>query len=89
MICKILGLFVNTMTAADKNAVLNLDNFNAIKSDKRNKKTFPDFSFGFLEFRSNLEDFENEKTLIADVRKKNLVSENPSISDMENGPKCC
>ena len=47
VICKILGLFVNTMTAADKNAVLNLDNFNAIKWDKRNKKLFLIFLLDF------------------------------------------
>ena len=50
MICKILGLFVNTMTAADKNAVLNLDNFNAIKSDAIMKETKKLFLIFLLDF---------------------------------------
>ena len=31
--CKILGLFVNTLTADDKCSLVNRDNFNAIDSD--------------------------------------------------------
>ena len=33
VMCKILGLFVNTLTADDKNSLVNRDNFNAIDSD--------------------------------------------------------
>ena len=31
--CKILGLFVNTLSADDKYSLVNRDNFNAIDSD--------------------------------------------------------
>ena len=31
--CKILGLFVNKLTADDKHSLLNRHNFNAINSD--------------------------------------------------------
>ena len=98
MICKILGLFVNTLTAADKNALPNLDNFNVISSDaiiKETKKLLLIFLLHFWNLDQILKTLKKRRPSQLmyfgsyRLRKKNLVSENPSISDMENGPKCC
>ena len=98
VICKILGLFVNTLTAADKNALPNLDNFNVINSDaiiKETKKLLLIFLLHFWNLDQILKTLKKRRPSQLmyfgsyRLRKKNLVSENPSISDMENGPKCC
>ena len=61
MICKILGLFVNELTADDKYSLLNTDNLmqriQIILS--KELKTFSVF-FLFLKYRSSFEDFEKK-----------------------------
>ena len=55
--CKILRLFVNTLTAKDKYSLVNMDNFNAIILDaitSERKNFFSDFS-AFYEFRLKFE----------------------------------
>ena len=57
MICKILGLFVNTLTADDKYSVPNRDNLMEpihIKLSGK-EKAFPQFFFAFSEARLNFE----------------------------------
>ena len=72
MICKILALFVNTLTAGDKYSVLNrgnlLQRFQMQSSQKQ--KTFSQIFFFFFHFRnldSILNIFQKRMTLIADV----------------------
>ena len=62
MICKILGLFVNELTADDKYSLLNTDNLmqriQIILS--KELKTFSVFFSVFLKYRSSFEDFEKK-----------------------------
>ena len=61
-VCKILGLFVNPLTADDKYSLLNRGNlltlFQMQLSQKR--KIFSEFFFTFSKFRFNLEYFRKK-----------------------------
>ena len=69
MICKILRLFVNTLTADDKYSVLNRENLmppvQALLSQKQN--TFSQFFCAFLKSTLNFEHSMKKMTLIADL----------------------
>ena len=69
MICQILGLFVNPLTADHKHSLLNrcnlLQHFQMALSQKR--KTCSDFFFAFSKFRFNLKHFQTKMTLSADA----------------------
>ena len=60
VICKILGLFVNPLTANDKYSLLNRDNlFQHLEMQLfRKRKTFGEFFLVFLKFKFNLKDFQ-------------------------------
>ena len=62
MICKILGLFVNLLTADDKYSLLNKGNlwqdFQMQFSQKR--KIFYEFFFAFSKLRVNFEHFQKK-----------------------------
>ena len=62
MICKILGLFVNPLTADDKCSLLNrgnlLQHFQMHLPEKR--KIFCEFFFTFSKFRVNFEHFQKK-----------------------------
>ena len=82
MICKILGLLVNPLTADDKYSLLNkgklLQHFMMHLSQKR--KIFSQFFSTFYKFRNNFEHFQKTIILIADVfsnlrTPKNMVRE--------------
>ena len=81
MICKILGLFVNPLTADDRCSPLNrgnlLQHFQMHLPEKR--KIFCKFFFTFSKFRVNFEHFQKKRTVIADVfwklqTQKNVVT---------------
>ena len=61
MICKILGLFVNTLTADDKYSLLNMDNLvQPIQMQlPKKQKTFSEFFSAFLKRKLNFELFQN------------------------------
>ena len=72
VICKILGLFVNTLTDDDKYCLLYRDNLTQpiqillfLK-----QKTFSVFFSAFLKSTLNLEHFQKRMTVIADVFPK-------------------
>ena len=69
VLCKILGLFVNTLSEDDKYCLLYRDNLTQpiqiLLSQK--EKTFSKFSSSFLKSTLNLEHFQKKLTLIADV----------------------
>ena len=69
VICKILGLFVNLLTADEKYSLLNRDylsqHFQIQLSQKR--KMLSEFFFAFSKSRLNLNTFRKKMTLIADV----------------------
>ena len=69
VLCKILRLFVNTLTDDDKYCLLYRDNLTQpiqiLLSQK--KKTFSEFFSGFLKSTLNFVDFQKKMTLIADV----------------------
>ena len=72
MICKILGLLVNRLTADDKYSLLNCEKLRQaiqMQSFKKRKK-FSECFFAFLKFRSNFEHFEKKMSLIAYVFPK-------------------
>ena len=77
VLCKILGLFVNTLSEDDKYCLLYNDNLlqpiQILLSQKQ--KTFSQFFCAFLKSTLNFEHFEKKMTLIADVFPKNTVSE--------------
>ena len=62
MICKILGLFVNPLTADDKYSLFKrgnlLQHFQMQLS--RKQKTFSEFFFEFSKFRFNFEHFQTK-----------------------------
>ena len=69
---KILGLFVNTLTADDKFSLLNRGRLlqHVQMQLSQNLKTFTEFFFfffSFSEFIFNFEHFKKKMTLIADV----------------------
>ena len=67
LLCKMLRLFVDTLTADDKYFLLNRDNstkpIQIVLSEKR--KTLSRFFFAFLKSTLNLEHFQKKMTLIA------------------------
>ena len=69
VLCKILGLFVNTLSEDDKYCLLYKDNFleriQILLSQKQ--KTFSEFFSPFLKSTLNFERFQKKMTLIADV----------------------
>ena len=69
VICKILGRFVNPLTADDKYSLLKRGNLLLHFGMKLTKKPkiFSEFFFPFSKFRSNFEHFEKKMTLISVV----------------------
>ena len=72
MICKVLRLFVNILTAADKCFLPNRDNLkqtiHVISFQKQ--KEFSEYFSVILKSRLHFEHFENKMTLIADLLAK-------------------
>ena len=72
VLCKILGLFVNTLSEDDKYCLLYNDNLlqpiQILLSQKQ--KTFSEFFSPFLKSTLNFERFQKKMTLIADVFPK-------------------
>ena len=72
VLCKILGLFVNTLSDDDKYGLLYIDNLmqpiQILLSQKQ--KTFSQFFSAFLKSTLNFEYFQKKMTLIADVFPK-------------------
>ena len=72
VLCKISGLFVNTLTDDDKYCLLYRDNLTQriqiLLSQK--EKTFSQFFSPFLKSTLNFEHFQKKMTLIADVFPK-------------------
>ena len=70
--CKILGLFVNTLSEDDKYFLLYNDNLlepiQILLSQKQ--KTFSEFFSGFLKSTLNFEHFQKKTKLITDVFPK-------------------
>ena len=69
VVCKILGLFVNTLTIDDKYSLLNRDNLKELIQMQlpKKQKPFCRFFASFLNFTSIFEHFEKKMTLIAYV----------------------
>ena len=69
VLCKILGLFVNTLSEDDKYSLFYNDNLlqpiQILLSQKQ--KTFSQFCSGFLKSTLNFEHFEKKINLIADI----------------------
>ena len=80
VLCKILGLFVNTLTDNDKYCLHYRDNLTQpsqiLLSQKQ--KTFSEFVSAFLKSTLNSEHFQKKMTLIVDVFPK-LPSPNKVI----------
>ena len=72
MICKIVRLFVNTLTADDKHHLRNRDNLRQQIEMQlyQNQKNFSEFFFAFLKSLLKFKHFEKKKTLKADVFPK-------------------
>ena len=72
VLCKILGLFVNTLSEDDKYCLLYNDNLlqpiQILLSQKQ--MTFSEFFSGFLKSTLNFEHFEKKINLIADIFPK-------------------
>ena len=72
VLCKILGLFDNTLSEDDKYCLLYNDNLlqpiQILLSQKQ--KTFSEFFSGFLKSTLNFEHFEKKINLIADIFPK-------------------
>ena len=72
VLCKILGLFVNTLSEDDKYCLLYNDNLlepiQILLSQKQ--KTFSEFFSGFLKSTLNFEHFEKKINLIAVIFPK-------------------
>ena len=72
VLCKILGLFVNTLSEDDKYCLLYNDNLlqpiQILLSQKQ--KTFSESFSGFLKSTLNFEHFEKKINLIADIFPK-------------------
>ena len=72
VLCKILGLFVNTLSDDDKYCLLYRDNLTQpiqILLSQKQKTVFQFFS-AFLKSTLNFEHFQKKMTLIADVFPK-------------------
>ena len=78
VLCKILRLFLNILTADGKYSLLNRDNstqpIQILLCQK--KKTFSHFFSTFLKSTLNFELFQTKMTLIADVFSKLLTPKN-------------
>ena len=74
VLCKVLGLFVKTLTENDKYCLLYRDNLtqsiHILLSQKQ--KTFFEFFSPFLKSPLNFEHFETKMTLVANVFPKLL-----------------
>ena len=72
VLCKVLGLFVNTLTDVDKYCLHYRENLTQpiqiLLSEKQ--KTFSQFFSPFLKSALNFEHFQKKMTLIADVFPK-------------------
>ena len=72
VLCKILGLFVNTLSEDDKYCLLYGDNLTQpiqiLLSQKQ--KTFSQFGCAFLKSTLNFEHFQKKINLVADVFPK-------------------
>ena len=72
VLCKISGLFLNTLTDDDKYFLLYVDNLTQpiqiLLSQKQ--KTFSQFGYPFLKSTLNFEHFQKKINLIADVFPK-------------------
>ena len=72
VLCKILGLFVNTLSEDERYCLLYKDNLlqpiQILLSQKQ--KTFSQFFSAFLKSTLNFERFQKKMTLIADVFPK-------------------
>ena len=72
VLCKISGLFLNTLSDDDKYSLLYRDNLTQpiqiLLSQKQ--KTFSEFFSAFLKSTLNFADFQKKMTLIADVFPK-------------------
>ena len=72
VLCKVSGLFLNTLTDDDKYSLLYRDNLTQpiqIRLSEK-QKTFSDFFSAFLKSTLNFEHFPKKMTLIADVFPK-------------------
>ena len=102
VICKILGLFLNTLTSDDKSFLLNRYNLTQpIQKQLFKKQKLLSIFSTFWKSGSSFKPFEKQITLIAyvfsklrtakktwrDICLKSLVSEVPSTGNMVNGPK--
>ena len=69
MICKILRLFVNTLTDDDKYSLLNRDNLTLPihMQLSQKQKTFSGIFFTFLKSILNFEHFQSKMNLIGDA----------------------
>ena len=78
LLCKISGLFLNTLTDDDKYSLLYGDNLTQpiqiLLSQKQN--TFSQFGYAFLKSTLNFEHFQKKINLIADVFPKLLSPKN-------------
>ena len=72
ILCKILGLFVNTLSEDDKYCLLYRDNLTQPIQIllSQEQKTFSLFLSAFLKCTLNFEHFQKKMTLIADVFPK-------------------
>ena len=102
--CQVLGLFVNTVGAEEKNPVLNRENLIIpIQMQLSQKeKTFSEFFARFLKPTINFKDLKENMTLTDFVYPKlppmktrsdkcleSCVSEDPSTSNIVNVPQHC
>ena len=93
-ICKVLGLFVNTLTVHDTNSLHSIDNLMQLIQWQLPKKqrTFSQFFLAFSGFRLNFEHSEKKdphSLCISDItdQEGRKVSKDTSTSDMVNRPK--
>ena len=95
MTCKILGLFVITLTADDKYSLLNRDNLRQPieMHSSKTQRTFSKFVCTFLKSRSKLEHFDfgnyGLRKMWFGKCLKMLVLEDLSTSNILNGLKHC
>ena len=68
MICKILGLFVNILTADHQYFLLNRENLRQLIQMQLSQiqKIFPQFFSAILKSKLNFEHFQKQRTLIVD-----------------------
>ena len=102
--CKIIRLLVNTLTADGKYSLLNRDSLTQLIQMQlpQKQRFFSNFFSAFLRSSLNFEHFQKKITLIADafpqfwtpksmvrLLSKKSSSEDPSTSNMVNGPNHC